>query len=455
MVDMRKQGFALCLAGRMSRATWCRAARSPVDVPSGPPSRRVTHLVHAPAVDQQQPPIDAVASYDPPVESEGRELDPYQSAIGAVLRSLARAPVDLEGMLDTILRHALELTRSRRGFVYLLEADGRYHHVADAGAPPEVVAFNRAHPITPGRTTCTGRTVLERRPVHIPDCLDDAEYDYPEAQRLGGFRTLLGVPMVQEDVVVGVVNVYRDEPDPYAEQEIALVATFADQAALALRLSRMTATIERQRSELSRFLAPQVSALIATEAGEQLLAGHRREITVVFADLRGFTAFSESAAPEDVLGVLRDYHAALGARVSEFGGTLERFTGDGLMVFFNDPVEQADHAERAIRMAVAWRDAVAGLTRAWERLGFELGFGVGIATGYATVGRIGFGDRVDYAAIGSVVNLAARLCAEAADGTVLASGRTAAAAGDVAAVEPMEPATLKGFARPVAVFRLT
>lgn len=389
------------------------------------------------------------------MDPHGRQLDPYQSAIGGVLRSLTRAPVDLDGVLEAILRHALELTRSSRGFVYLLEADGRYHHVADAGAPPEVVAFNRAHPITPGRATCTGRTVLERRPVHIPDCLDDPEYDYPEAQRLGGFRTLLGVPMLQDDVVVGVVNVYRDEPDPYAEQEIELVATFADQATLALRLSRMTATIERQRSELSRFLAPQVSALIATEAGERLLAGHRREITVVFADLRGFTAFSESAAPEDVLGVLRDYHAMLGAKVSEFGGTLERFTGDGLMVFFNDPVEQADHAERAIRMAFDWRDGVAGLTRAWQRLGFDLGFGVGIATGYATLGRIGFRDRVDYAAIGSVVNLAARLCAEAADGMVLASARTAAAAGDLAAAEPLEPATLKGFARPVAAVRLT
>jgi class 3 adenylate cyclase len=383
------------------------------------------------------------------VDTQGRQLDPYQTAIGAVLRSLTRAPVDLDGVLDAILRHSLELTRSSRGFVYLLEADGRYHHVADVGAPPEVVAFNRAHPITPGRATCTGRTVLERRPVHIPDCLDDTEYDYPEAQRLGGFRTLLGVPMLQDDVVVGVVNVYRDEPAPYA------VATFADQATVALRLSRMTATIERQRAELSRFLAPQVSALIATEAGERLLAGHRREITVAFADLRGFTAFSESAAPEDVLGVLREYHATLGAGVSEFDGTLERFTGDGLMVFFNDPVEQADHAARAIRMAFAWRDGVAGLTRSWQRLGFDLGFGVGIATGYATLGRIGFRERVDYAAIGSVVNLAARLCAEAADGTVLASARAAAAAGDLATAEPLEPSTLKGFARPVPVVRLT
>ena len=382
------------------------------------------------------------------------DADRSQAAISDVLRTLSRAPVDLDGVLDAILRHALNLTNSTRGFVYLLQDDGRYHHLADVGAPPEVVAFNRANPIVPSRATGTGRTVLERRPVHIPDCLADPEYKYPEAQRLGGFRTLLGVPMLRDGVVEGVVDVYRDMPEPYTEGEIELVATFADQATLALELSRMTATIERQRAELSRFLAPQVSALIASEAGERLLAGHRREITVAFADLRGFTAFSESAAPEDVLGVLRGYHAALGARVSEFGGTLERFTGDGLMVFFNDPVEQADHAERAVRMAFAWRDEVAGLGRGWQRLGFGLGFGVGIATGYATLGRIGFQERVDYAAVGSVVNLAARLCGEASDGMILAAARTVAAVEDLVLAEPLDPLSLKGFARAVPVASL-
>ena len=381
--------------------------------------------------------------------------DPYQVAIGEVLRRLGRAPVDLDGVFDAILRHALELTRSSRGFVYLLEDDGRYHHVADVGAPPEVVAFNRAHPIVPSRATCTGRTALEGRPVHIPDALADPDYHYTEAQQLGGFRTLLGVPMLRDGVVSGVIDVYRDTPEPYTDAEIDLVALFADQATLALELSRLTSTIERQRSELSRFLAPQVSALIASEAGERLLAGHRREITVVFADLRGFTAFSESAAPEDVLDVLRGYHETLGAGVAEFGGTLERFTGDGLMVFFNDPVEQADHAERAVRMAFAWRERVAGLSRSWRRLGFDLGFGVGIATGYATLGRIGFQGRVDYAAIGSVVNLAARLCAEAADGTILAAARTVAAVEELVVAELLDALALKGFARPVAVARLS
>jgi class 3 adenylate cyclase len=388
------------------------------------------------------------------VEDQVTHGDPYRAAIEDVLRSLSRAPVDLDGVLGAILRHALQLTHSTHGFVYLLEGDGLYHHVADAGAPAELVAFNRANPIAPGRGTCTGRAALERRPVHIPDALSDPEYRYPEAQRLSGFRALLGVPMLQDGLVLGVINVYRDAPEPYAEPEIELMAAFADQATLALALSRMTATIERQRGELSRFLAPQVSALLASEEGERLLDGHRREITVMFADLRGFTAFSESAAPEDVLDVLREYHATLGRRVTEFGGTLERFTGDGLMVFYNDPIEQPDHAERAVRTAFAWQRDFASLARGWRRLGFDLGFGVGIATGYATLGRIGFEARVDYAAVGSVVNLAARLCAEAEDGAVLAAARTAAAVEGLVNLEPLDPIALKGFARPIPAVRL-
>ena len=376
--------------------------------------------------------------------------DAYQAAIGDVLRTLSHTPIDLDAVLDPILRHAVYLCRADRGVVYLLE-DGLFRHVADVGASPEVVAFNRANPIAPTRATLTGRTAIERRPVHIPDVLADPEYDYREAQRLGGFRASLGVPLLRDGATVGVIDLWRDAAEPFSPAEIGLVSVFADQATIALELTRLTQTIERQRSELARFLSPQVAALITSHSGELLLAGHRREITVVFADLRGFTSFSESEAPEDVLGVLRTYHGALGPRVAEFGGTLERFTGDGLMVFFNDPVEQPDHVERAVRMALAMRDDVADLVADWRRLGFALGFGVGIATGYATLGRIGFRDRVDYAAVGSVVNLAARLCGEATDGSILVASRALAAVEGVVQAQPVGDLSLKGFAKPVRV----
>ena len=208
-------------------------------------------------------------------------------------------------------------------------------------------------------------------------------------------------------------------------------------------------TIERQKSELSRFLSPQVAALVSSPAGEALLAGHRREATSVFCDLRGFTAFSDSAEPEEVLGVLREYHSEMGALIVEFGGTLEHFAGDGMMVFFNDPVLQADHALRAVNMAMAMRERFAAVAARWSRLGFELGLGIGIATGYATLGRIGFEGRFDYGMIGTAVIVAARLSSAAEAGQILLNPRTHAAVEAEIAAEAVGELQLKGFLRPV------
>jgi adenylate cyclase len=291
-----------------------------------------------------------------------------------------------------------------------------------------------------------GRTALTRQVVHVPDVEQDAEYTYVDAKRLGGFRAMLGVPMLREDIVVGVVTMWRDEPIPFTDDEIEIVRQFADQAVIAVTTTQLLGTIEHQRTELSRFLAPEVANLISSPDGGALLAGHRREITVVFTDLRGFTPFSESAEPEDVMSVLREYHRVLGGRITEAGGTLERFTGDGVMVFFNDPIEQPDHAELAIRMAMALRDDVAALSEGWRRLGHRLGFGVGIATG--------FEGRGDYAAVGSVVNLGARLCAHAEDGQILLSPRTRAGVEARATIRDAGELPIKGFAQPVHVSEL-
>ncbi len=215
------------------------------------------------------------------------------------------------------------------------------------------------------------------------------------------------------------------------------------------RQTALTATIERQREELSRFLSPQVAALVSSPHGEQLLAGHRRQITAVFCDLRGFTAFAETADPEEVFAVLRDYHEAMGALIVGHGGTLEHFAGDGIMIFFNDPVLQPDHVERAVRMAVAMRARFADLAVRWRKLGYELAFGVGIAVGYATIGRIGFDGRFDYGAIGNAVILASRLSSEAMGGQILLSQRAFAAVEDVVEADSVGELALKGFSRPV------
>ena len=217
------------------------------------------------------------------------------------------------------------------------------------------------------------------------------------------------------------------------------------------RVSEQVAQLE-QLSRLKRFFSPQLAELIVAGGAEDPLKSHRREITVVFLDLRGFTAFAETAEPEELMGLLAEYHREMGRLILAHEGTLERFTGDGMMVFFNDPVPVPDPAARATRMAIAMRDRVAALAAGWRRRGYELAVGIGIAQGYATLGAIGFEGRLDYGAIGTVTNLAARLCAEAAGGQVLVSQRVAAAVEDVAAVEAVGLLTLKGFARPVPAF---
>ena len=217
------------------------------------------------------------------------------------------------------------------------------------------------------------------------------------------------------------------------------------------RVASQVADLERA-SRLRRFLPPQMAELILDSGDESFLESHRREIVVVFCDLREFTAFAESAEPEEIMSVLSEYHAALGDLVFRFEGTLERFTGDGLMVVFNDPMPCDDPCLRAIRMAVAMRTRVHDLADSWSRHGHDLGFGVGIAQGYATLGRIGFEGRYDYTAIGSVVNLAARLCSAARSGQVLVTERVLTGARDLAVSTPVGDLELRGFSRPVRAF---
>ncbi len=205
-------------------------------------------------------------------------------------------------------------------------------------------------------------------------------------------------------------------------------------------------------SRLRRFLSPQVAELVVDSGDESFLESHRREIVVVFCDLRRFTAFAETAEPEEVMGVLSEYHAALGDLIFRFDGTLERFAGDGLMVFFNDPIRCEDGPARAVRMAVAMRTRVQDLADGWTRRGYDLAFAAGIAQGYATLGRIGFEGRLDYAAIGSVTNLASRLCSEAAPWQILVTRRVHAGAEEVVVSDDVGELTLAGFTRPVRVY---
>ena len=214
------------------------------------------------------------------------------------------------------------------------------------------------------------------------------------------------------------------------------------------RVAEQVGEIERV-SRLKRFLAPQVAESVVSAGDEQLLKSHRRDVAIAFCDLRGFTALAETAEPEEVMEVLREYHAALGEIIHRFEGTLERFLGDGLMVLFNDPIPCPDPAVRAVKMAVAMRDCVTGLTERWRKHGRELGFGVGIAQGYATLGKIGFEGRFDYAAIGTVANLASRLCSEAKSGQILISQRVLTAVEDIVEAQHLGEVSLKGLTQAI------
>jgi class 3 adenylate cyclase len=317
------------------------------------------------------------------------------------------------------------------------------------------------------------------RTLHYPHShvQADPEFTYG-AKGLETIRTVLAVPILKGADLLGVMILNRLEVRPFSDQQIALVETFADQAAIAIenvrlleelrertdqveklnqqlerRVADQVGEIERM-SRLRRFLPPQVADLIVASGSEQQLESHRREITALFCDLRGFTGFTKSADAEDVMALLRDYHAAIGEIIIKYNGTLERYAGDGVMVVFNDPVPVENPALQAVLMALELRDALSALTATWSRLGHEIGFGIGIAHGFATLGTIGFEGRFDYAAIGTVSNVASRLCDEAKPGQILISPRVLMNVEKAVQVEPVGEFELKGIRRPLAAYNV-
>ena len=352
-------------------------------------------------------------------------------------------------MLDELTEAARRLCRADYGALWLLEGDLLHavaHHGEEHGA-----SYDREHPHTLDRTTMAGRVAVLRAPVHIPDILEDAEYKYPGPSY---YRAMLGVPIMVEDELLGVVVFVRREPEPYSDEHIALVQTFADQAAIAVANARLIEAVERQRTELARFVSPQVAELISSKDGEQLLSGHRAYITCLFFDLRGFTAFAETAAPEELLDVLREYHLALGKLIQEHDGTLEHFAGDGVMVFFNDPLPVENHELQAVRLALAAQGRLGELAAEWRRLGRDLALGIGIEAGYATLGRIGFEGRYDYGAVGPVANLSSRLSTLAGAGQILIGQRVFAAVEEAVDAAPAGDLELKGFGRPIPAYEV-
>jgi class 3 adenylate cyclase len=411
--------------------------------------------------------------------TETREALDQQTATAEVLGVINSSPGDLAPVFDAMLDKAIRLCDAIRGVLWIIEGE-RGRPAAARGLPPEFVESLREHGVA-GTNPLLQRVTRGERLIHF----DTTEHElYRSGDPLAkaaveaGVRTLIWVALVKDDVPVGAFALGRREARPFSDKQIALLQNFAAQAVIAMenarlldelrarteevagwnreleaRVAAQLAEIERT-GKLRRFLAPQLADLIVAQGDESILESHRREIVVVFCDLRGFTGFAERAEPEEVMALLRDYHAAMGPIVAQFEGTIDHYGGDGIMVFFNDPVPTPDPARRAIDMAVAMRQAAQTLLKTWRRHGHDIGFGVGISQGYATLGQIGFAERMDYTAIGTVTNLAARLCGEAKDSQILVSRRVAIAVEDSATLEEIGDLSLKGLSQVAAVYNV-
>ena len=409
--------------------------------------------------------------------NELRQSLEQQTATADVLRVVSRSTFDLQTVLKALVETAARLCNASMGCI--VRPQGSYvQFMATFGFSQDFIDVASSTPIAPGRWTLSGRVMEEGRTVHIHDVLADTEYTFTAAQQVAGFRSGLGVPLMREGTPIGVINLWRSQVEPFTEKQIELVTTFAAQAVIAIENTRLLKELRDRTEEvetlnqhleqrvadqvgeiermgrLRRFLPRQVADLIVASGTEKQLESHRREITALFCDLRGFTGFTESADAEDVMALLRDYHATVGEKIIKYSGTLERYAGDGVMVVFNDPVPVENPPLQGVLMALEMREAIGALTDTWRRLGHDIGFGIGIAHGFATLGTIGFEGRFDYAAIGTVSNVASRLCDEAKPGQILISPRVLMAVEDAVKVEPVGEFELKGIRRPLAAYNV-
>ncbi|UQR64012.1 HAMP domain-containing protein [Bradyrhizobium sp. C-145] len=418
-----------------------------------------------------------------------------------VLEEVGRAvasSLDLNAVLPTIAARAIEITRADAVLIYGYDAEARRFNLVEANGIGK--SAEGAHVTIDEGENILSDSAGSGEPIALADLDDATEQPLRDAAVNAGFHSVLVVPLVDQQGTLGSLVVLRRASGAFAPSIIGLMRTFANQAVLAMRNARLFTEVDhkshaletanetvraqadklREQTEqlkdwnkslearvktqlgeierirkLERFLAPQVAQLIASsDSPEGLLTSQRREVTVVFCDLRGFTAFTEATEPEEAMNVLREYHAALGKLIFKYEGTLDKYAGDGVMILFNAPIQFEDHIQRAVKMAVEMRDTIGPLTERWRNRGHSLGFGIGIALGYATLGQVGFEQRLEYAAIGSVTNLASRLCGEAKPNQIVVSRRVYGMVEPWVEARALDDLQLKGFNHPVLAMEI-
>ena len=401
--------------------------------------------------------------------NELRQSLEQQTATSEVLQVISSSPGELEPVFNAMLANATRICEAKFGIIFQFDGE-RFRCMAEVGSPPVFVEFLKQQgSFQPLKGSHLDRIMRTKQVSHTADYAAEGIPSPPV--KFGGARSTVDVPMLKDNELVGAFSIYRQEVRPFTDKQIALLTNFAAQAVIAIENARLLTDLNKLNQQLEqrvtdqvseiermgrlrRFLSPQVADLIVASGTEKQLESHRREITALFCDLRGFTGFSESSDPEDVMALLREYHAAIGEIINKYGGTLERYAGDGVMVVFNDPIPVDNPALQAVLMAIDMRAAIGELIEKWRKLGHDIGFGIGIAHGFATLGTIGFEGRFDYAAIGTVSNVASRLCDEAKPGQILISPRVLMAVEKDITIEPVGDFTLKGIRRPLTAYNV-
>ena len=409
------------------------------------------------------------------LRAEVNRLRDWEAASREILSVISRNRDDERPVLDAITQTSVKLCDAAGAGLWLLSSAGDVTRLASTSQQKDpVVSVGLEFPRE--NISLMGRCYQDSRTMNVADNRDDPYYldGDPTAKKLVdkvGMRSRLIVPLLENGIAFGCISLHRKEVQPFSDEEVALIESFAKQAVIAIENVRQFKALESLNTELNdrvneqvgeiermarlkRFLPTAVADTVVSHGADKLLSSHRALLGILFCDIRGFTAFCEIAEPEETIEVLQTYHQEMGKLISAYGAGVDHRIGDGIMVLFNDPLPCDDPAGDAVRLAIAMRERMANLCKSWKRMGYRLGFGVGVSLGYATVGMVGFEGRFDYTASGTAINLASRLCDEAKDGEILLSPKVNIAVEDDFPVESRGQLNLKGLREPLEVFRL-